>query len=430
MRGNGRLSADPAAQKSLLVSVLPQSYFKSASKSSVSIPFGPLASPRRAMANAAQDVPLVPDDQFDNTDSEAEVQSLISDSTSLRSSILQNRIENGRTYHKYKDGKYAWPNDEEENDRLDMQNEICFLTFHNRLGFAPSCDEGAKVNRVLDLGTGTGLWAIEYADAHPEAEVLGVDLSPIQPQDVPPNLKFEIDDVEEEWLYSQKFDYIHLRFLNGSIADWKKLIKNAYESVEMLCLKNTKNHCLIVIWIMEFFLLACIMTDSRTRFTQPGGYFEIQEGDFVLTADDDTMPPEKPLAKFASLIREACVKFGREFVPVPLMERMMTEAGFEDVVLQRFKWPSNPWPKDPYYKKIGEWNFHNFVDAAEAMAIAPLTRAHGYTKEEVQVFLIDVRKNMRDPSIHSYMPIYTIVGKKPLKQSTPAPAAETTPAEG
>ncbi|KAI8158279.1 Secondary metabolism regulator LAE1 [Colletotrichum sp. SAR 10_70] len=338
------------------------------------------------MANAAQDVPLVPDDQFDNTDSEAEVQSLISDSTSLRSSILQNRIENGRTYHKYKDGK--------ENDRLDMQNEICFLTFHNRLGFAPSCDEGAKVNRVLDLGTGTGLWAIEYADAHPEAEVLGVDLSPIQPQDVPPNLKFEIDDVEEEWLYSQKFDYIHLRFLNGSIADWKKLIKNAYE------------------------------------FTQPGGYFEIQEGDFVLTADDDTLPPEKPLAQFASLIREACVKFGREFVPVPLMERMMTEAGFEDVVLQRFKWPSNPWPKDPYYKKIGEWNFHNFVDAAEAMAIAPLTRAHGYTKEEVQFFLIDVRKNMRDPSIHSFMPIYTIVGKKPLKQSTPAPAAETTPAEG
>lgn len=52
-----------------------------------------------------------------------------------------------------------------------MQNEICFLTFHNRLGFAPSCDDGAKINRVLDLGTGTGLWAIEYADAHPEAEV-------------------------------------------------------------------------------------------------------------------------------------------------------------------------------------------------------------------------------------------------------------------
>ena len=35
--------------------------------------------------------------------------------------------------------------------------------------------------RVLDLGTGTGIWAIDYAFNHPEAEVIGLDLSPIQP---------------------------------------------------------------------------------------------------------------------------------------------------------------------------------------------------------------------------------------------------------
>ncbi|KAJ5002573.1 Secondary metabolism regulator LAE1 [Colletotrichum sp. SAR 10_66] len=250
-------------------------------------------------------------------------------------------------------------------DEVHMQNEICFLTFHNKLGFAPPCDPDAKVGRVLDLGTGTGLWAIEYADEHPDAEVLGVDLSPIQPRDVPPNLKFEVDDVEEDWLYSQKFDYIHLRFLNGSIADWKKLFKKAYD------------------------------------FTKPGGYFELQENDFLFASDDGTLSPEKPLAKFSSLVREACVKFGRQFIDVPLMEDMMKEVGFQDVALQRFKWPSNPWPKDPHYKKIGEWNYHNFVAAAEALAMGPLTRAHGYTKEEVDVFLIDVRKNMRDPKIHS-----------------------------
>ncbi|KAI8286351.1 Secondary metabolism regulator LAE1 [Colletotrichum sp. SAR11_57] len=263
--------------------------------------------------------------------------------------------------------QYAWPNDAEENERLDMQNEICFLTFHNKLGFAPPCDPDAKVGRVLDLGTGTGLWAIEYADEHPDAEVLGVDLSPIQPRDVPPNLKFEVDDVEEDWLYSQKFDYIHLRFLNGSIADWKKLFKKAYD------------------------------------FTKPGGYFELQENDFLFASDDGTLSPEKPLAKFSSLVREACVKFGRQFIDVPLMEDMMKEVGFQDIALQRFKWPSNPWPKDPHYKKIGEWNYHNFVAAAEALAMGPLTRAHGYTKEEVDVFLIDVRKNMRDQKIHSYL---------------------------
>lgn len=83
----------------------------------------------------------------------------------------------------------------------------------------------------------------------------------------------------------------------------------------------------------------------------------------------------------------------------------MVDVGFENVVQQDFKWPSNPWPKDEHYKRIGEWNFHNFVDAAEAMALAPLTRGHNWTKEEVQVFLVGVRKDMRDKKIHSYMPM-------------------------
>lgn len=51
----------------------------------------------------------------------------------------------------------------------------------NKLGLAPPNDPNSKAKRVLDVGTGTGIWAIDYADEHPEAKVVGVDLSPIQP---------------------------------------------------------------------------------------------------------------------------------------------------------------------------------------------------------------------------------------------------------
>ncbi|GKT72382.1 methyltransferase domain-containing protein [Colletotrichum tofieldiae] len=101
----------------------------------------------------------------------ADDNSLASSSTSLASSILQHRIENGRTYHKYKDGKYAYPNDEKENDRLDLQHNIYLLTLDYKLGLAPPNDENSGVKRVLDIGTGTGLWAIDFGEEHPEAEL-------------------------------------------------------------------------------------------------------------------------------------------------------------------------------------------------------------------------------------------------------------------
>lgn len=42
---------------------------------------------------------------------------------------------------------------------------------------------------VLDVGTGTGLWALDMADAYPPTTVYGTDLSPVQPSFVPPNLR-------------------------------------------------------------------------------------------------------------------------------------------------------------------------------------------------------------------------------------------------
>lgn len=66
-------------------------------------------------------------------------------------------------------------------------------------------------SRVLDFGTGTGIWAIDFADEHPNAEVIGTDLSPIQPSWVPNNCKFLIDDVEADWNWSpdEYFDLVH-----------------------------------------------------------------------------------------------------------------------------------------------------------------------------------------------------------------------------
>ncbi|KAF6815903.1 methyltransferase domain-containing protein [Colletotrichum plurivorum] len=324
----------------------------------------------------------------DDDDSRSDVGSSLASSTvSIRSSLLRNREENGRTYHRYKDGQYNLPNDERENDRLDLQHQLYLLTLDDRLGIAPPAQEDAKVGRVLDIGTGTGIWAIHYGDDHPEADIIGVDLSPSQPQNVPPNIRFEIDDVEEEWNYSQGFEYIHSRFMTSSISDWKKFLQQCYANLE------------------------------------PGGYVELQEGDLFPLSDDGTLTRDHALNKWCRLLLEASEKFGRPYMEVPKLKELMVEVGFTDVSMSLYKWPSNAWPKETKYKELGIWNGENMAAGLEAFSMAPFTRAHGWTKAEVDVFLVDVRKDMKNRAIHAYWPIYCIIGRKPEESETPGIAA-------
>lgn len=54
----------------------------------------------------------------------------------------------------------------------DLQHNLFLLTFDNKLGLAPPNEPDSSVQRVLDIGTGTGIWAVEFGEDHPDAEVL------------------------------------------------------------------------------------------------------------------------------------------------------------------------------------------------------------------------------------------------------------------
>lgn len=109
---------------------------------------------------------------------------------------------------------------------IDLQHAILLQLLDNKLHLAPLSDD---VTDALDIGTGTGIWAIEYADQHPSCEITGTDLSFIQPSSVPPNVRFVIEDAEEQWIFNKRFDYVHVRVMIASIRDWPRLIWQGFE---------------------------------------------------------------------------------------------------------------------------------------------------------------------------------------------------------
>ncbi|KAB8270214.1 S-adenosyl-L-methionine-dependent methyltransferase [Aspergillus minisclerotigenes] len=322
------------------------------------------------------DPEIEPDDVHYHDSDSAYNDSLESESyrTSITSSVLNYKYENGRRYHVYREGEYALPNDEEEQDRMDLLHHIYSLILDGEIHLAPI----KNPQRVLDIGTGTGIWAVDFADQYQSSEVIGNDLSPIQPRWVPPNCQFEIDDFESEWSYAHPFDYIHGRELAGSIHDFPRLCKQAFAHLH------------------------------------PGGFFEIQSFTVDIFSDDGSIEKAPYTKQVVSLVQEASAKFGKPMDNVDTWPAAMKEAGFTDVVCKIVKAPSSPWAKDPKQKEIGRFFQAHQVHSVPAYTNVLLSKVLGWSKTEIDILNMHVLRESKNLDVHQYGKLYLIYGRKPL----------------
>jgi len=227
---------------------------------------------------------------------------------------------------------------------------------------------GSGVIDVLDLATGTGIWAIEFANNYPYAKVVGTDLSPIQPEHVPSNCRFEVDDAEEPWVYPHQFDYIHGRLLVTCFRDFPAIVAQTYS------------------------------------FLKPGGYFELQD---ILppTCYDDSWEGTA-IKRLTELLTAGGAKLGMDWMKASKYRQYMIDAGLEDVKELHFAWPSNEkWPKGSHYKTLGLWYYQNMMNGLQGISMAVLTRVWGWSKEEVDVFMVDVKRDYANRNIRCYQPV-------------------------
>jgi len=120
--------------------------------------------------------------------------------SSIASTVLRGVEENGRLYASYGKHMYGIPIDEHEQQRNNIQHAKFLLLLDGRLHLAPI----KTPQKILDIGTGSGTWAIDMADNNPTAQVIGIDIAAVQPQLAPPNCQFEIEDAEDDWSFGEK----------------------------------------------------------------------------------------------------------------------------------------------------------------------------------------------------------------------------------
>jgi hypothetical protein len=208
---------------------------------------------------------------------------------------------------------------------------------------------------------------------------------------VPPNLYFQIDDIEEDWSFDYAFNFIFARMMTGSIGDWPRFFRQSIDNLE------------------------------------PGGWIEVQDISFPAQCDDDTLPQDSYLYQWSTYIYQASEVLGRSARAPLRHKQQLIAAGFVNVTEVVYKWPMNRWPATPHYKNLGTaspvpaglypyrpivltqragfWCYQNIAGSLSGLSLALFTRGLGWSPADVEVYMIKVREDMRNRSIHAWWPM-------------------------
>ncbi|KAB8212693.1 hypothetical protein BDV33DRAFT_211008 [Aspergillus novoparasiticus] len=133
---------------------------------------------------------------------------------------------NGRLYPASQRSRHPFPIDEREKERQHRQFLSYCELFDGKLCLASI----KRPQTVFDVRTGTGSWAMQFADEYPSSTVYGIDAVYMQEEWTPINCEFLIDDLTQRDWYDglPRPELIHIGGLCGDRQVLTCLLDGAY----------------------------------------------------------------------------------------------------------------------------------------------------------------------------------------------------------
>ncbi|RMJ08109.1 hypothetical protein BHE90_013177 [Fusarium euwallaceae] len=286
--------------------------------------------------------------------------------------------EHGRRYQGFLQGRYGLPNDDAEQVREGLKHKL-YLDYlmDGKLFLAPIGDYPQK---IVDLGTGVGLWAQDMAENFPSARVIGTDLSPIQPHWTPPNVEFRVEDLEDEnrpWtrIYADA-DLIHIRALLQTLRKPRQLIQRSFDEL------------------------------------RPGGWIEIHEVISRVSSEDGTAD-DHPMNKFYDLVESHFTAiYGWNLSFSNQIAETLEEVGFTNINTRCQATPIGRWHSEAKKREIGIFTQNITEDWIAAILGRPDTM--GLSEEEADELGHSVFEAFGNPRIHAQLRWVDFWAQKPL----------------
>ena len=285
------------------------------------------------------------------------------------------------------------PNDETELPRMMLAHQVHLQALDGALTTVTLQDP----DLILDIGTGTGEWAICMGEQYPECEIVGTDISAIQETSVPPNVSFELEDAEISWdRLPSSVDFVHIRHLDGAFKSTSFVYEQAFACLRPGGWLERKE------WDIDQ-CIAAVGVDSQTD----------NDSDRSSTSSK----PKTAVGTLLDLGINAARAAGRPWADKALDAQPLIEAGFVDVqIVERAFCIGSDGPDGV----TGRMWLISFLEGLEAIFLRLLVEHGGMDASEVRELCENSAEEMvslaKDPNRGRsvYVNLRILTARKPL----------------